>query len=146
MAKQWMEEWAAKYPALRFFNATEGGLGFGAPIRDIRLSEVVFEKRENLREQVHQAVQALPYQPPFDWEKWRESLERCAQISNNALFGGEENFEGEHAYESLLLPLWQTWQPVFARALEFDPHPDKVKINRLLFYNQVIQEHLHAIE
>ena len=146
MARHWMEEWAAKHPERRFFNGTEGGMGFLSPIRAVQLGEIEFEQKENLRERVYNAVASLPFHAPVDWENWKESLERCGQIANQALFGGEESFEQESVYESLLLPLWRTWQPVFTRALEFDPHPDKVKINRLLFFNQVIQEHLHAIE
>jgi hypothetical protein len=146
MAKRWLEEWAAKHPEKRFFDATEGGLGFASPVQPLLLSQVQFDKKQDLRERVHNAVVELPFAPPMDWESWKESLEECGKIAGAALFGGDEDFEGEKAYGSLLLPLWRTWSPVFTRALESDPRPDKSKINRLLFFQQVIQEHLRAIE
>jgi hypothetical protein len=146
MARKWLEEWAVKYPQLRFFDATEGGLGFASPIRSVRLNEIEFEKKGDLREMVHQAIAGLPLAPPMDWESWKASLEKCGNIASDALLGGAEDFEGEQAYEELLLPLWGMWSYVFMRALESDPHPDKLKLNRLLFFQQVIQEHLRAIE
>jgi hypothetical protein len=146
MAKKWMEDWAKKHQERRFFDATEGGLGFDFPIETIQLSKIHFEKREGLREIVHKAVTALPHAAPIDWENWRKSLKKCGKVTESALCGHEEDFEEEKAYETLLLPLWQTWSPVFTRALETDPHPDKLKLNRLLFFQQVIQEHLRAIE
>ncbi len=146
MAKQWMEAWAKRHPERRFFDATEGGLGFALPIQPIELSKVSIEKKMDLREIAHKAVMALPHASSMDWESWKKSLEKCRKIASGALFEEEEDFEGERAYETLLLPLWRIWSPVFLRALESDPHPDKIKINRLIFFQQVIQEHLNAIE
>jgi 6-hydroxymethylpterin diphosphokinase MptE-like protein len=146
LAKAWTEEWAKRHPEHRFFDATEGGIGFSFPIQPIELSKICLEKKMDLREIVHKAVMALPLVPTMDWDRWKKSLEKCGRIASGALFGEEEDFEGERAYETLLEPLWRTWSPVFHRALRWDPHPDKIKINRLLFFQQVIQEHLHAIE
>ncbi|HSX37481.1 MAG TPA: 6-hydroxymethylpterin diphosphokinase MptE-like protein [Chlamydiales bacterium] len=158
MAKAWLETFAAKHPEQIFLNATEGGMGFSSPIQNVVLSDLKFEKRNNLRNAVYDAVASLPFVCGFDWNRWKESLHRCAQIAERSLLTRsalngqsssleeEENFEGERAYESLLLPLWQTWSPIFNRALEFDSNPKKMKINRLLFFQNVIQEHLHAIE
>lgn len=146
MAKKWLEEWAFKHPAVRFIDATQGGLGFGLPIQTTALSEISFEKTADLKSIVYQAVSLLPFASPMEWESWKKSLERCGEISDRALFGEEDDFEEEWAYESLLLPLWRIWRHIFTRALESDPRPDKEKINRLLFFQQVIQEHLRAIE
>jgi hypothetical protein len=146
MAREWLEAWASKYPQRRFLNATEGGLGFGSSIQEMRLNELQFEKRVDLRQQVHNAVAALPFAAPMDWEGWKESLEKCGKAIECALFGGEEDLEEDRVYESLLLPLWRTWSPALIRALGSDPHPEKLKINQLLFFQQIIQEHLRAIE
>jgi hypothetical protein len=146
MAKEWLEDWARGHPERRFLDATEGGLGFSLPIEPTLLSKISIDMKRDLREIVHRAVMALSLAPPMDWESWKKSLEKCGKIAAAALFGVEEEFEGEQAYETLLLPLWRIWSPVMIRALESDPHPDKVKINRLLFFQQVIQEHLNAIE
>jgi hypothetical protein len=136
MAKSWMEEWAAAHPDRRFLNATEGGLGFASPVREVALNQIQLDRREDLREKVQSAVAKLPFAPLIDWRAWRKSLKRCS----------EPGFEGERAYELLLLPLWQIWGPIFQRALEFDLHPEKIEINRRLFFEQVIEEHLRAIE
>jgi hypothetical protein len=138
MAKSWMEEWAASHPAQRFINATEGGIGFAPPIGEVALAKVELEVRDRLRKRVEERVAKLPNAAPMDWQAWRKSLERCN--------GHSPDFEGERAYERLLQPLWQIWRPLFQRALTFDPHPDKLEINRLLFFQQTIQEHLLATE
>ena len=146
MARTWLEDWAKKHPETRFIDATEGGVGFASPIHSLALSAIHLEQKGELKKIVHQAVSTLPFAKPIDWEGWKESLEKCGKIADAALFGKEEEFEGEKAYDTLLLPLWGIWSHVFTRALEKDPHPEKLKINRLLFFQQVIQEHLRAIE
>jgi len=144
MARDWMEEWARTHSGHTFINATEGGLGFSLPIREARLREIPFVLREDLRKAAHEAVMGLPFAEPFDWQRWRKELCRCSEKVNAALFGKEEEWEGESVYESLLLPLWQLWQPVFNRALSSDPEPNKMEINQLLFFQRVIQGHLDA--
>ena len=54
----------------------------------------------------------------------------------------KSSLDEEIAYEKLLDPLWQIWKPIFERELDLDPHPDKIRLNKLLFFQQVLQEHL----
>ena len=84
------------------------------------------------------------------WAEWEESLKRCAQLCEAYLLNQEAaDFEEEVAYEQLLGPLWQSWRPVFERELALDPHrigqEQKMELNKILFYQQVIQEHLDAL-
>jgi hypothetical protein len=146
MARDWLKDWALRHPEIRFYNATEGGLGFSAPIQEKPLRDLVFATQPRLKARVHEAVQRLPFAPPIEWGVWQDSLKRCATIAENALFGGGEDFGEERAYTTLLGPLWQIWSPVVSRAVAFDPHPEKIRINRLLFFQRVIKEHLQIME
>lgn len=149
MARLWFEDLATRNPDRQFIDAREGGLEFRPPIQCARLDSLVFEERKGLQSQVHQAIQELPLMEGEEerWPQWEESLQKCKELATSSLFGGEENFSGEIAYEKLLSPLWQTWRSIFERELELDPQNDegKLKLNRFLFFQRVIQEHLDAI-
>ncbi len=122
MAKNWMEEWADRHPNIEFLNATEGGVPFAKPI-ELQNLDLAVRKID-----VNQMIQALPNAPKIDWDAWKKSL----------------SVQGEWAYEKLLLPLWNLWSPLFLRALKSDPHPEKIEINQKLFFQKVIEEHLHV--
>ncbi len=149
MARLWLEDLAARTPDRQFIDAREGGLEFRPPIQCARLDSLVFEERRELQSQVHRAVQALPLaeEGKQRWLQWEKSLQQCKRLADRSLFGEEEDFSGEIVYEKLLLPLWQTWRPIFERELDLDPQNDegKLKLNRFLFFQRVIQEHLDAI-
>ncbi len=152
MSARWTEELAAKNLDVDFINATEGGIGFDEPVRAEPLSEVL--KRLNahssdLREKVHAEIQKLPLLPSNTrWKEWDESMNRCNELCNEFRPLDLEALEKEIAYEKLLDPLWQIWKPIFERELDLDPQPismsDKLRLNQLLFFQQVLQEHSNA--
>jgi hypothetical protein len=79
---------------------------------------------------------------PNRLEQWRASLKRCHRETLTPIP------DEEIAQELLLEPLWQIWAPLFERELMADPKPiplsEKMAIQKLLFFNQVIEEHLRG--
>ncbi len=140
LARHWLEDFARRHPEISFFYTGNKGLGFAEPIQNKELSAFAWPERRNLRKEMHEMIQGLPFFLSRDIHLWRGSLEQCAQRLEAFCLP-----EGEEAYEALLAPLWGLWEPVIARALEEDSHPDKIAINRILFFQQVVQEHLHVI-
>ena len=141
LAHQWIEEWAQLHSKTRFIDATGEGMGFSSSIQTASLSALQFAKRGHLRKEVHQAIQKLPFAPPMEWDKWQESLEGCGNKITSALQGNEEDMKQEMVYEKLLAPLWSIWSHVFERA----SGSSQLELHQLLFFQKVIEEHLHAI-
>ncbi len=147
MAVEWTEKFAEKHPDRQFLNATEGGLEF---LTEARLQDLDW-KGISVQEKVEEAMRRAPAQKaPSRWAEWEQSLKRCAllceaNVHNLTLDG----FEEEVVFNLLLSPLWQIWKPVFERQLELDLQKmdlaEKVRLNELLFYQQVVQEHLNAL-
>lgn len=152
MAARWMEQFAAHHSSTRFINATEGGLGFKEPILSDSLEKTIesFSLQNELRNQVHAAVQSLPlHSSSTRSEEWMESLKQCQNLCEQISHFDFAKLEEEIVYQKLLHPLWQVWRPVIERELELDPQPlslqSKLKLNQVLFFQQVIQEHLYVL-
>jgi hypothetical protein len=143
MATRWTEELASRHPTTCFINATEGGVGFKSPVIAKRLQDVNLPTIGPLGPKVHRAIQSIPrLTQEGRWEMWEKSLKKLEILCTLAIEGEEVDMEEEIAYEKLLAPLWQIWRPIFERELDLDPHPDKLRLNQLLFFQQVLQEHL----
>jgi len=155
MAARWTVQIAEQNPDRLFIDATEGGLGFGSPILSDSLLNAIadhLKAERDLRGEVHAAIQSLPFDfPSGRWDEWDESLRSCKKLcetlSSFASFECEKLL-GEIAYHKLLNPLWEVWRPVFERELDIDPQPlshlDKLKLHKGLFFQQVLQEHIHG--
>jgi uncharacterized Rossmann fold enzyme len=136
MATKWLTGFAEANPEISCMNATIGGLeipGFELPCFslnpvDLRLKEVI-------------AATSSVSLDPTRLVEWKASLKRCHREALTPL--GDD----EIAQELLLDPLWQIWAPLFERELMADKKPisleEKMTIQKLLFFNQVIEEHLH---
>jgi hypothetical protein len=140
MAIRWMEEFAAAHPKISFINATADGMAIGKPFLIKSLEEI----EKGAPGVAIKWKAAMLSAPLVELEKanfieWKESLKRCKK--NEA--------DGEIAAELLLEPLWQIWAPMFERELMADPQPlpmaEKLKIQRVLFFQQIIEEHLKAL-
>ena len=148
MAARWTEEFAARHPETRFINATEGGLGFSSPVDSLTLSSILgtLQEAPDLRKRVFEAIEAAPSIDSCRWDEWKASLVRCQKVLKKY---DPEKIEGEIAFRKLLEPLWQIWKPVFERELELDRQPlaaeEKIKLNQALFFEQVLEEHLHEL-
>ena len=148
MAARWMEDFAEAHPRTEFIDATEGGLGFKAPIASASLTETMktFSSSKDLRGLTHAAVQSLSWRSPSEkWREWEESLQRSGKIL--AAFELEP-LQEEVVYQKLLAPLLSIWKPVFERELDVDAHSlsreEKIKLHQTLFFQQIVQEHLHG--
>lgn len=151
MAARWTEQFAASHSSTRFINATEGGLGFAQPISSESLQKTIesFPLQNELRNQLYAAVQSLPlHSPSTRSEEWMESLKHCEVLCEQISHFDFAKLEEEIVYKKLLQPLWQVWRPVIERELELDPQSlslqGKLKLNQVLFFQQVIQEHFHG--
>lgn len=151
MAAQWMQEFASSHPETEWINATEGGLGFQAPIQEMSLASVLnklLPQKEEIQRLVQAHIEALPKYKDLSkqWDLWKQSLERCQQVCQTISQVDWNRLEDELAYQALLQPLWQIWKPVFERELEIDPHPlllpEKIQLNQILFFQRVLKEHL----
>ncbi len=139
MAIRWMEEFAAAHPEISFINATADGMEIGKPFFAKPLEEI----EKGSASVIARWNEAMLLSPLVELDKgrlaeWKESLKRC-----------KKEPEGEIASELLLEPLWQIWAPMFERELMGDPEPlpmvEKLKIQRVLFSEQIIEEHLRAL-
>jgi hypothetical protein len=138
-AIRWMEEFAARDPSRQWINATVGGMKVGGPFSSCALDEV-HRKTSGVIAKWSAAMKgALPI--AMDRSKlaeWKASLKRC-----------KAEPEGEIACELLLEPLWRIWEPLFERELMTDTQPlsmaEKLQIQKHLFFEQVIDEHLGSL-
>ncbi len=133
MAISWMEQFAAKHPDISCINATAGGMAIPG-----------FESKPFAPQEKIPSLPSGSLMPKIDERliQWIESLKKCQRTDLTELP------EGEIAQEILLEPLWQIWAPLFERELMIDAEklsmPEKMAIQKLLFFNQVIEEHLHV--
>ncbi|MES2274216.1 MAG: 6-hydroxymethylpterin diphosphokinase MptE-like protein [Chlamydiota bacterium] len=151
MAGQWTETLARRHPERLFINATEGGLGFKAPILQKSLQSLLktdLSKQFDLRGKVHAEIQMLSPHTDCRFDLWDASMQRCEQIVADMKKFQMRDLEAEIVYQKLLMPLWQIWKPVFERELDLDLQPlqfsEKMQLNQILFFQQVLQEHLHG--
>lgn len=148
MAIRWVEEIAAAHPEIAFYNASSEGMRIGAPVTPLSLTTFT-SAESNIAERWKTAMQKAPW---IEVKKdrlnlWKESLMRCKSKESESIHDSplEENI----ALDLLLEPLWRIWSPMFERELMSDLHPipmaEKLAIQKKLFFNQVIEEHLSAL-
>lgn len=135
MAIGWLEQFANAHPELPCINLSSEGMD----IPGFRSEAFHPETEFGGFSQIFQAASSLP-NSEARLQQWTESLKRCHRTDLSELP------EEEIAQELLLEPLWQIWAPLFERELMIQPEPasmlEKMAIQKLLFFNQVIQEHL----
>ncbi len=139
MAARWTEELAAKHPETQFLHVTEGS------ICNLKLDPKAIERlprlKQDLRKQVHEAIQEIPLMDASRLEEWEGSLYRCKLNADSF-----EHDEEEIVYQLLLKPLWEIWKPLFERELIYDTRQDKMELNQFLFFQQVLQDHIDEVE
>ena len=134
LAIRWMEEFARAHPEISFINATAEGMEIGKPFSTMPLEEVAVNGSIDRWDAV---LRSAPFVTLSQTKlaEWKESLKRC-----------KKRPEGEIAADLLLNPLWNIWAPMFERELMGDPQPlpmeEKLKIQKTLFFKQIIDEHL----
>lgn len=128
MAISWMEDLAKRHPDKTFLNATEGGMKFWP---SCRLDELDFPDLPKIQETIDFAIAKLKIRPPPRIEEWKEML-----LTRN-----------EDLDDQLLLPLWKIWEPIFAREMDRNhlSFEEKMKLHKMIFLDQVTQEHLDAV-
>ncbi len=142
MAASWISELAEQNRDRNFFNISEKGLSFGPFVTQTRWEELSFPQAIDLSGRVHAELMTLrsTLAPQKRLTEWESSVKRCLQLSQQK--GGR--LEKEIVYQKFLFPLWQIWKPIFERELEIDPQPisleEKMRINQLLFFQQVLYE------
>jgi len=130
---------AKEHPEISFINATGEGMKIGAPFSTQKFEEIALGSAGVQAKWASAMSQANPIE--LKKEKlalWKESLKRC-----------KKEAEGEIAFDLLLNPLWQIWAPMFERELMNDSQPlpieEKLKIQKGLFFQQIIDEHVRAL-
>ena len=146
MAVHWMEEISAAHPEVTFINATAGGMKIEGLFQTGELLTPPENPGVNAKWQ--QVIQQAPVikLSKDRMESWMKSLAACRW---NLL---EEEWNppliGDMARELLLEPLWNIWGSVFERELMTDTQPiplsDKLALQKRLFFNRVIAEHLQV--
>ncbi|HLB52789.1 MAG TPA: 6-hydroxymethylpterin diphosphokinase MptE-like protein [Chlamydiales bacterium] len=143
MARRWFEELSVQATDRQWIDARGGGLPFAGRFETVPLSTLKLHQKCNLRQQVYKAIHALPFLLPSEEKlrEWEMSLKRCAE---QAIFPNQgEEFKGEVVYDLLLSPLWKIFRPFFEQGMG---QGEEIWLHRLIFFQRVIQEHLHAIE
>jgi hypothetical protein len=133
LSVRWLEQFAATHPNKECWNGTARGMAIsGFPHRSL--------------EEFHWPVQ------PVEWGNSQPVLfeqKKIKQWETSLLHCRTDTEEDEIARELLLDPLWNIWKPLFERELMTDPEPlsmeEKLAIQKMLFTNQIIDEHLHAL-
>jgi hypothetical protein len=138
LAISWLEQFALSHPETSCINGTMGGMeipGFPrATFTPTSQLNVTFDTLFKSSKSLPNSSERL--------RLWLESLQRCHRTELT------EIPDDEIAQELLLEPLWQIWAPLFERELMADLEPismaEKMAIQKFLFFNQVIEEHLHV--
>ncbi|MBI3900697.1 MAG: DUF115 domain-containing protein, partial [Chlamydiia bacterium] len=143
MAREWLETLSLQNPKHRWIDVRGVGAPLAGLFEQIPLASLQMEKREDLRKQVFEKIQGLPFLSSHHarWQEWGHSLLRCQQ-SLSSLQGIAEVKE-EVAYDLLLAPLWKIFSPLFERETK---GVGEIELHRFIFFQRVIQEHLHAME
>jgi len=143
LSVRWMEEIAAAHPEVTFINATADGMAIGEPFVTQPMPAPPAEAGVN--EKWRALVQQIPFLEPSSerWQKWKESLAACRW--HFAIRNCRTPSEGTLARELLLEPLWNIWGPLFEREMMQDASPEKMEIQKRLFFNRVSEEHLDIL-
>ena len=151
MARDWTEALIRQNPQRQWIDARGGGLEFRANIQKMSLADIDLPWKGDLRKMAHLAIQNLPFKSKElnRRDAWRCSLRKCLEIIELPISSQAPLLAEEIVYEKLLLPLWQVWRPIFSRSLDLDPYPiraeEKLQLHQMLFFQRVIEEHLHVI-
>ena len=134
LSARFFEEIAQSNPNIEFINTSLQGFPFKPPIETRPFCSIpsILEKEFDLEGLLHHAIQMSP-SICFDTSKeaaWMASVERCLNHCGNS------DLSDEIVYEFYLKPLWQIWQPIFARATS----GQDIEIHRMLFFQKVLQE------
>lgn len=158
MSKEWTESFAVLHPEITFLNATEGGLGF-AGIPNISLADVgqkFLVKSWDMKGYTHAALQQLKKIQASSEdvnsiiEELQTSLSQCNSFCANMIEQhrkcypnspqdkgdyvlNEFELQEEMAFQQILKPLWDIWQPMILR--KSPQHPE---LQKLLFFKRVI--------
>jgi len=141
----WMQDLARSHPEICFINATEKGMRMDNPIvtkplppapetRGVKAKwEKVLEKAPKMKLCANRMKQWSEHLAACRWNLQRESL----------------TFRENHASKLLLDPLWNIWGPMFEKETTIDLHPiplkEKQQVQKRLFFNRVIEEHLACL-
>lgn len=117
-AVSWMQDLAKKNPEIQFLK-TSGGINY---LPECDLKEL--KQIPNLEEKVNLALTKKIYEP-ISFTLWQEALQR----------------KEDSIYEELLDPLWKLWRPVFEREYK----AEEIEVHKRLFFEQIIKEHLNAL-
>lgn len=123
MAREWTYTLAQNNCNTTFIQMTDTGMAMAPPIQMRPLTER-FDWSP-----IPPPVFDAPILAPPRWAEWKTHLQNQDAV----------------AQQHLLQPLWHIWRPLIERELDLDSTPDKMELNERLFYNRVIQEHLHAL-
>lgn len=129
MARNWLQALSSEGLSRKWIDARGDGLPLGDGFQKISLHELKFNLRENLRQNVYEKIHRLPQISTNRLKEWEMSLKRCLDFTN---------IENEIVYDLLLTPLWQIFSPLIDEG--------DMELHRFLFFQRIIQEHLHAIE
>ncbi len=146
LAIHWLEEMSAAHPDVSFINATAQGMKIGGLFETKELP--LPPEQTGVRAKWIEAMQQAPWMDlkADRLQKWEQSLLACRwNLQQKDCAQTEENI----AEEKLLGPLWNIWGSVFERELMSDTHPiplpEKLAIQKRLFFNRVIKEHLSLL-
>lgn len=146
MAVHWMEEISVAHPEVTFINATAEGMKIGGLFQTSELPAPPQESGVNAKWQ--KVMQLAPVIKPSKerLESWKKSLAACRWNLSDEEWNPPPI--GNTARELLLEPLWNIWGSVFERELMTDTQPislsDKLELQKRLFFNRVIGEHLRV--
>ena len=129
MAVRWMEDFAKQHPEKEFLNASEGGMGYWLPCK---LETLPWKEIPNLQKKVDFAIASASMRVDSQIYKWEQSL-----------LNAQKGIREEVIEEQLLAPLWRIWKPVFEE--EILRHAHNIDFHKMIFFEQVIAEHLDAL-
>jgi len=160
LAKNWVEEFAKTNKDTTFINATEGGLKI-ENLKNLKLLDVLndFEKNDLLDfDGLIHSIFANLSTKKIDRSKVldilttiKTSFHKSDVICDEYLLDIEKNIfeidliklQNQIVYTHLLEPMWQIWKHVILRQIE--KHEIHILINKLLFFKNVIFEHLNLL-
>ncbi|NGX62814.1 MAG: hypothetical protein KR126chlam6_00214 [Candidatus Anoxychlamydiales bacterium] len=159
LAKNWIEEFAKSNKDTTFINATEGGLKI-ENLKNLKLLDVLndFEKDSLDFDGLIHSIFTNQSSKKIDKTKVldilaiiKTSYQSSDVICDEYLKDIEKNIfdfdliklKNEIVYTHLLEPMWQIWKHVILRQVE--KHEVHILINKLLFFKNVIFEHLNLL-
>lgn len=163
LSARWTATLTDKYPDIHFINATEGGIGFGAEIKNIPLEKVILKDTYDFQEKIFNKLEKIT---PICLEKsskkikklegsflrcksfCQEFLENCQKLFAINFTNSKLNIDKELAYIHVLSPIWRVFEPMFIRELDLkgDLNSMSKKINQILFFQNIIEKYLELFK